>query len=67
MSSLTIRSGYESSMPQQYESIRDSLPKSMPLKERKTRAAKIFIAKGRGMGGRSGRARALAHARKTGR
>jgi len=46
-------------MPAQYESIRNSLPKSMPLKERKTRAAKIYIAKGRGKGGRSGRARAL--------
>lgn len=43
------------------------MPKSMPLKERKSRAAKIFIAKGRGMGGRHGRAKALAGARKTGR
>ncbi len=53
-------------MPAQYEAIRDSLPKSMPLKERKTRAAKIYISRGSG-GSRSSRAKRLAGDRKVGR
>jgi len=34
-------------MPKQYEAIRDKLAKKLPLKEAKTRAAKIYNA-GRG-------------------
>ncbi len=49
-------------MPQQYEAIRDSLPKSMPLKQRKTKAAKIYVARGKG-GNRSSRARSLSSGR----
>jgi hypothetical protein len=46
-------------MPRQYEAIRDSFTSSgMDLKAAKTRAAKIFIAKGKG-GSRSSRAKSL--------
>lgn len=53
-------------MPAQYEAIRDSLPKSMGMKQRKERAAKIFISRGKG-GSRSDRARELQSDRKPSR
>lgn len=46
-------------MPAQYEAIRDSLiDKGLDVKAAKTRASKIYIAKGRG-GSRSTRAKRL--------
>lgn len=54
-------------MPAQYEGIRDSfMKKGDSSKDAKTRAAKIFIAKGKD-GSRSSRAKALHADRKTGR
>lgn len=49
-------------MPAQYEAIRDKFEgEGMGEKEAKKRAAKIFISKGKGKKGRSGRAKALHH------
>ena len=54
-------------MPKMYEAIRDKFKsEGMSTKNAKTRAAKIFIAKGRG-GSRSARAKMLASDRKSSR
>lgn len=47
-------------MPPQYEAIRDKLiSEGKSIKAAKTSAAKIYIAAGKGAGGRSGRAKSL--------
>ena len=54
-------------MPAQYEAIRDKFKsEGMGSKEAKTRAAKIFVSRGKG-GSRSTRAKALHSDRKQGR
>lgn len=47
-------------MPKQYEAIRDALiEKGMDSKKAKEHAARIYISKGKGKGGRGDRAKSL--------